>query len=262
MGRFVSFRISESGMDAAVRFTQKTVDRVFRPIVDEIAAEFASRAAGPSGKDRYCGGRYILGVSGPPGSGKSTVSSVLNLLFAERGVPAVVLPLDGFHLRNDELKARTIKAGGKILSLYDRKGSKESYDFEKLIAYMEKLKYPAAFFWPLYSRVLHEPVEEGELLDRGPRVCIVEGNYLFLRAAPWPLLGPFFHKTLFIRSRKTVMRRRIIARKMRGGFTRSEAERHFRRSDALNIREVIRCSGGYGMLLSTRGRHGYRLVRL
>jgi len=262
MGRFVRFRISESGMDADVRFTAKTVDRALRPIVDEIAGELASRAAGSSAKSSYGGGRYILGVSGPPGSGKSTVSSVLNLLYADRGVPAVVLPLDGFNLRNDELKARTIKEGGKLLALYDRKGSKESYDFEKLIACMGKLKDPAAFFWPLYSRVLHEPVEEGVLLDRGPRVCIVEGNYLFLRAAPWSLLSPFFHKTLFIRSRKTVMRRRIIARKMKGGFTRSEAERHFRRSDALNIREVIRCSEGYGMFLLPRGRHGYRLVRL
>ena len=45
------------------------------------------------------GGR-VLGIAGPPGSGKSTLAEQLLRHFGTR---AALLPMDGFHMANEEL---------------------------------------------------------------------------------------------------------------------------------------------------------------
>jgi pantothenate kinase len=98
-------------------------------------------------------------------------------------------------------------------------------------------------------------------VQEGNCVCIVEGNYLLLNVEPWRRLRVFFDRRILILGKGGLMRKRIVARKIRGGFTREEAEAHFLRSDALNIAEVIECSDGYDLLLSQRGRYGLALRR-
>ena len=45
-------------------------------------------------------GRVLLGVGGAPGAGKSTLAEQLVHRY---GADAVVVPMDGFHLHDDEL---------------------------------------------------------------------------------------------------------------------------------------------------------------
>jgi putative kinase len=184
------------------------------------------------------------------------VAAVLQRLFTEKGVRSLVLPLDGFHLKNEELKKRNIATEDGFLSLYARKGAKESYDVERLLRAVEGLRNGDPFVWPVYSRTLHEPVEDGVPVREAGCVCIVEGNYLLLDVDPWSRLREFFDKRVMIIGKRALMKKRILSRKMKGGFTRAEAEAHFRRSDALNIAEVIERSAGYDLLLAQRGRHG------
>ena len=78
------------------------------PTLPALPAEFLGRihtllARGP---------RQILGLVGPPGSGKSTLAAAL--LQAFPGV-AQVVPMDGYHLANTELK-RLGRAGRKGVS--------------------------------------------------------------------------------------------------------------------------------------------------
>jgi hypothetical protein len=58
------------------------------------------------------------------------------------------------------------------------------------------------------------------------------------------------------------LRRRIIERKVRGGYERTEAVSHFRRSDRYNIAEVWAYSKNFDYLLEQRGRFGYILKRM
>jgi pantothenate kinase len=67
------------------------------------------------------GRRYMLGLAGAPGAGKSTVAQ--RLLDALPG-RAVVVPMDGYHLANTEL-ARLGRAG--------RKGAPDTFDIELVI---------------------------------------------------------------------------------------------------------------------------------
>ncbi len=46
------------------------------------------------------GGRALLGLTGPPGAGKSTLGAAL---VAALGPAAVLVPMDGFHLADPEL---------------------------------------------------------------------------------------------------------------------------------------------------------------
>jgi pantothenate kinase len=149
--------------------------------------------------------------------------------------------------------------GDGELPLYERKGAKESYDVENLLRAVNDLRSGDPVTWPVYSRTLHEPVEKGVPVREGGCICIIEGNYLLLDIEPWSRLRPLFDKRIMILGKRTLMRRRIVSRKTRGGFTRTEAEAHYLRSDALNIAEVIERSAGYDFLLVQRGRYGFTL---
>jgi uridine kinase len=60
----------------------------------DLAALIAARARGPD--------RFIMALAGPPGSGKTTLTSAL---VGHLGPEAAVLPMDTFHLDNDRLHA-------------------------------------------------------------------------------------------------------------------------------------------------------------
>ena len=68
---------------------------------------------------RACGvgrPRILVAIAGAPGSGKSTLAAELAL---ELGHTAAAVPMDGFHLDNDELQGR---------GLLHRKGMPETFD--------------------------------------------------------------------------------------------------------------------------------------
>ncbi len=61
-------------------------------------------------------GRAILGITGPPAAGKSTLAERLR---DELGAAAAYVPLDGFHLAHELLTER---------GLVDRKGAPDTFD--------------------------------------------------------------------------------------------------------------------------------------
>src|SRR6478735_12010411 len=73
-------------------------------------------------------GRALLGIAGAPGAGKSTMAE---RLVSRIGPEAVVVPMDGFHLHDDEL-AR--------LGLGDRKGAPETFDVAGFTALLRRLR--------------------------------------------------------------------------------------------------------------------------
>ena len=74
-----------------------------------------------------CKDRVIVGIAGPPAAGKSTISASLEAALAD----SVVVPMDGFHLDNQELDA---------LSLRDRKGAPDTFDADGFIDLVHAIK--------------------------------------------------------------------------------------------------------------------------
>ena len=75
------------------------------------------------------GERRVLGIAGPPGAGKSTLAEAV--CAALGAATAALMPMDGFHLSNDEL----VRIG-----MRDRKGAPETFDAERYIATLARLR--------------------------------------------------------------------------------------------------------------------------
>lgn len=251
MNRKMVYNITEADFKHKIIYTAKTIDESFEPIADEIAEEHSNK------KHPYC-----IGISGPPGSGKSSISALLHRLFHDRGIESQVLPLDGFHLKNEELKKRKVWFKNRLVSLYEIKGSKESYDVKSLLKHLERLKQDKNFYWPIYSRQLHDPIKDGIYIENKDAIYILEGNYLLLDLNPWNSIPRYFDKKVFIKSPKLLLKKRIIKRKNRGGYSKREAKEHYRFCDSHNIDEVLRYSRGYDYLLIQKGRYNYTLNKI
>ena len=63
---------------------------------------------------------------------------------------------------------------------------------------------------------------------------LVEGNYLLCRRHGWDAVAGLFDLRLFLDLPPGANREPMIARHVRGGRTREDAERHFERSDRPN----------------------------
>ena len=213
-----NIKIVDSKVDYTVKYTNKTITNAFVPLTVEISRLFHENKTA------------IIGISGPPGSGKSSISAVLRQMLVNNGIAPVILPIDGFHYNYEKLKKMTIvvssgtgEAQINSMALYKKKGAKETYDIKYLLSCMKKLKNRKEFYWPVYSRKIHEPVPEGVFITGRKALYIVEGNYLFLKTHPWSELASFFDLKIFISSTEDQVRKRIIKRKKRGGFSRKEA---------------------------------------
>jgi pantothenate kinase len=88
------------------------------------AAVEALLAPGPDGAPV----RRLLGLTGPPGAGKSTLSAQVLAAFPGR---CVVVPMDGFHLAQAELER---------LGRADRKGAPDTFDAAGYVALLRRLR--------------------------------------------------------------------------------------------------------------------------
>ena len=249
MKRLVTYNITESDMEWTLFYTRDSVHDAFRPLAAELARQYSSSDSRP----------YCVAIGGPPGCGKSAVAAVLKRLISEAGVTTEVLPLDGFHLKNEVLKSRHTSLDGNLVSLYALKGAKETYDTERLKSSLNRLRAGDRFHWPSYSRITHEPSYEGFLIENLNTLYLIEGNYLLLQEEPWNSLRSFFDRALHIYSREQLLRKRIISRKMRGGYSGRDARVHYRQCDRRNIRDVLQGSGGWDYQLRHTRKFRYEL---
>jgi pantothenate kinase len=116
-------------------------------------------------------GRRILGISGPPGAGKSTVSE---LVVRELGPDvARLVGMDGFHLAQAELER---------LGRADRKGAPDTFDASGYVALLRRLKENAdpVVYAPLFRREIEEPIACAVPVPREVPLVVTEGNYLLL----------------------------------------------------------------------------------
>ena len=165
--------------------------------------------------------RVLLGLAGPPGSGKSTMADFLG---AELG--AVVAPMDGFHRTNDELER---------LGLRDRKGAPETFDADAFVRRVREVADAAHdVAWPRFDRIADEPVDDGFAVPADAPLVIVEGNYLLLDDAPWNAVPPLLDDVVFTTLDAQIRIDRLIDRHVAFGRSRAAAVEFVMRSDERN----------------------------
>ena len=179
----------------------------------DLASWISEQAAGAD--------RYVVGLAGPPGSGKSTLAAQLGTAL---GAP--VVPMDGFHLSNDVLRARGLLAV---------KGAPETFDGQAFLSLVRALRDAnRTVSCPAFDRTIDAPVADRITVVPGDVVVIVEGNYLLLDRPPWASLSDAFDTIAYLDVPGEVRRERLIARHVEFGRDPNDAAEFVDRSDAAN----------------------------
>jgi pantothenate kinase len=159
------------------------------------------------------GKRRILGITGAPGSGKSTLASTLISALAPH---AVLVPMDGFHLANEQL----VRLGRR-----DRKGAVDTFDAAGYVALLRRLRDPAEIlvYAPEFRRAIEEPIACAIPVPREVPLVVTEGNYLLVDEDPWSAVRPLLDEAWFLEPEEEVRIERLVARHVEFGKPLADA---------------------------------------
>ncbi|MDQ1289877.1 MAG: hypothetical protein QG622_3443 [Actinomycetota bacterium] len=180
------------------------------------------------------GDRRLLGITGAPGAGKSTLAEYLA---AELGDGCRLVPMDGFHLAQAELE-RLGRAG--------RKGAPDTFDAEGYAALLRRLRSREddVVYAPTFDRGIEQPIAGAIPVPRDVPLIITEGNYLLVDEAPWAGVGPLLDVVWYLDVDEPVRLDRLVARHVAFGKDPRDARAWAEGSDQRNA-EVI--SGTRGL---------------
>lgn len=194
-------------------------------VVSVSMGELLERAA------RLGSARRILGITGAPGAGKSTLAAEL----VDRLGPqtAALVGMDGFHL-DDEI----LRAHGSL----DRKGAIDTFDGEGYAALLERIAaaHPGdpASYAPRFDRAREASIGGAVEIPSAVPLVITEGNYLLAETGPWPRARAALSAVWFLDLDDNVRRERLIARHRSFGRSAAEARRRALGSDEANARLI------------------------
>jgi pantothenate kinase len=171
--------------------------------------------------------RVILGITGPPGAGKSTVATSIVAEFDG----AVNLPMDGFHLADVELER---------LGRLHRKGAIDTFDGHGYLALLQRIGAQPShvIYAPAFDRDIEQPIAGSIPVFPEARLVVTEGNYLLDDDEPWPSVRALLTEVWFIDVPRDERHRRLVARHVEFGKSPDEAEAWVRSVDEANADRI------------------------
>ncbi|MHA6625581.1 nucleoside/nucleotide kinase family protein [Pseudonocardia sichuanensis] len=165
----------------------------------------AALAAGPQ--------RAVLGITGGPGAGKSTLAAALlerlRALLPDGAVAHV--PMDGFHLADVALER---------LGLRQAKGAPDTFDAGGYVALLRRLRATEpeeVVYAPMFERDLEQPLAGAIAVPCTARLVLTEGNYLLLTRGRWAEVRPLLDEVWFCDPEPDVRLARLTARHVEFG---------------------------------------------
>ncbi|MFV9634554.1 nucleoside/nucleotide kinase family protein [Mycobacterium neumannii] len=177
--------------------------------------------------------RVVLGVTGAPGAGKSTLAEAV----ATAADDAVYVPMDGYHLADVELQR---------LGRLDRKGAIDTFDAYGYLALLQRIRAQAdeTVYAPAFHRDLEQPIAGSIAVLPDHRLIVTEGNYLLDDEPPWPAIRALLDEVWFVDAPPDVRRRRLIARHVEFGKSAEQAEAWIRAVDDPNAARIETARNG------------------
>jgi len=223
---------------------------------DELVRRVEQAHAGlPGGK------RLIVGIAGAPASGKSTLAhwlvSQLNDARADTP-PAIVVPMDGFHLDNailDEQGLRSVK------------GAPHTFDAIGFLSLLHRLREPLAgnnaasgtrtsdaipgtIYIPVFDRAMDLARCAGSAVEIHHTIIVVEGNYLLLNRPVWCELAQYIDLSVTLDVPLEILEERLVRRWTDHGLDIDAATERALGNDIPNARVVTRESARSHLVLA------------
>jgi pantothenate kinase len=180
------------------------------PVVEATLTQLTERARALVAS----GERRILGITGPPGAGKSTLCSAL---LEALGDDAVLIGMDGFHYSNEEL----VRLGRR-----QRKGAPDTFDVDGYVALLRRLRSQtgATIYAPVFNRGVEASIGSAVPVFAETPLVITEGNYLLVTDGGWDEVGGCLDEVWYIEVEAPVRGQRLVLRRQSYGELVSDAE--------------------------------------
>jgi len=180
--------------------------------------------------------RVVLGLTGPPGAGKSTLAEAL---VAGLG-PAVAayLPMDGFHLADALLRN---------LGIRDRKGAPDTFDADGYAHLLARVREATeTVYAPRFDRAREDPVAGALRIAPAVPLVITEGNYLLL----WPPVRAQLDEVWYLDPPQDERIARLAARHEQFGKSPAEAAWWAGCIDEANAQQIARTRDDADLVLA------------
>jgi pantothenate kinase len=173
-------------------------------------------------------GRTLLGLTGPPGAGKSTLAERIVAEVAG----SVLVGMDAYHLAHSVLVER-----GAV----GRKGAPDTFDAAGYVALLARLRAgePGVVWAPQFRREIEDAIAGAVPVPPDAALVVTEGNYLLLPEAPWSSVPEMLDEVWYVDLPDATRLDRLVRRHERYGRTADQALEKSYGSDEDNARRVM-----------------------